>query len=592
MAIIRSVRDYIKHLETQPSHDEFINQLYGTTWQSLSLDQFRIEIRNAALALRSMGMKKGDRVAIYAYPSIRWTIVNIAIMAAGGVAVPMFINISEDNFKFQMKQTEAEILFIDGSHFLDIAYQNHLYESIKDEVKLTVAFNLTDKPHVMNYDDFVAHGERLNEGVPTLFETMLNENRPEDPCSIIYTSGSTGVPKGAEYSQLGIFAFFQSRFLEVGPKDKFLSFLPLAHIYGYVMNLICIHFGVSIYYLNDIKMIAQAAREIHPTIMILVPRLLEKLYSKFLSNIQSQGFMKKNLGLWAFDLAKNEEEDYLTKHLLHPIADVLIYSKMREVLGNNLRIVISGSAPLNPALNHFFLNIGVPIYEGYGMTECCPISLNQPGARKIGSVGIPINTYQVKTTEEGELLVKGDGIMLRYYKDPLKSAETITFDGWLKTGDKAVIDEDGYISIVGRIKELFKTSTGEFVAPVPIEHELIKVPLIESAVVIAEGRKFTTALLFPDKEVLKSLKITYHAENTTDEDFIKSDFIRQETQNLIDQINKGVNKCEQILDFRYVLDPLTVESGDLTPTLKIRREVIAKKYAKLIETMYKEEGDS
>lgn len=592
MTIIKSIRDYVKHLETQPTRDQYIYQLNGATWHSISLDQFRAEICNVALALRSMGMKKGDRVAIYAYPSIRWTIANIGIMAAGGVAVPMFINISEDNFKFQMEQTGAEFLFIDGSHFLDITYQNHLYDAVKEHVKVTIAFNLIDKPNVMNYDDFIAHGEKLSEGCPTLFDTILNENRPEDPCSIIYTSGSTGVPKGAEYSQLGIFAFFKSRFLEVGSKDKFLSFLPLAHIYGYVMNLICVHFGVNIYYLNDIKMIAQAAREIHPTIMILVPRLLEKLYSKFLSNIQSQGFMKKNLGLWAFGLAKHEEDDYLTKHLLQPIADVLIYSKMREVLGNNLRIVISGSAPLNPALNHFFLNIGLPIYEGYGMTECCPISLNQPGERKLGSVGKPLDIYQVKTSEEGELLVKGEGVMLRYYKSPDKSVETITFDGWLKTGDKAVIDEEGYIYIVGRIKELFKTSTGEFVAPVPIEHELIKAPLIESAVVIAEGRKYTTALLFPDKEVLKSLKITHHADNLSDEEFIKSDFIRQETKNLIEQINKGVNKCEQIMDFRYILEPLTVESGDLTPTLKIRREIITKKHAKLIESMYKEEGDS
>ncbi len=587
----RTIKEYLKRIEDNASHEKLLNYLYGTSWQSVSKEEMLAQVHSAALALRASGLKKGDPVAIYAYPSIKWTIANLAIIAAGGVAVPIFINISPDNFKFQIEQTEAKIIFIDGAHFTDITYQNNLYNENKHHFKTVVAMNATpDIP--LNYDKFLELGENLDRSYPELFEQMLNESNPDDTCSIVYTSGSTGIPKGAEYSQEGIFAFMGEHFFGINENDRFLSFLPLAHIYGYVMNLVSLLLNLSIYYLNDPKLLAQAAKEVHPTVMIVVPRLLEKLYAKLLSNIQNQGFMKKTLGLWAFQLANHEDEDYFTKHLLHPVADVLIYSKFREVLGSNVRIVISGSAPLNPVLNHFFNSVGIPIFEGYGMTEACPITLNQQDATRLGSVGRPLPIYQAKTSDEGELMFKGLGVMRRYYKDPKKTAEALTSDGWLKTGDKGTIDVDGYVYIVGRLKELYKTSTGEFVAPVPIEHELIKAPLIESAIVIAEGRKFTTALLFPDLEVVHSLKLAHNRADMSDEAFLNTEFIKTETRNLITEINKHVNKCEQIQDFRYIVIPLTIEAGELTPTLKIRREVVAKKYQKLIDSMYTEERDS
>jgi long-chain acyl-CoA synthetase len=587
----RTIKEYLKRIEANASHDKLLNYLYGTSWQSVSKEEMLAQVRSAALALRASGLNKGDAVAIYAYPSIKWTIANLAIIAAGGVAVPIFINISPENFKFQIEQTEAKIVFIDGAHFTDITYQNTLYNDNKARFKTVIAMNANPDIH-LNFDKFLELGENLDKSYPELFEQMLNESNPDDISSIVYTSGSTGVPKGAEYTQEAIFAFMGEHFFGINENDRFLSFLPLAHIYGYVMNLVSLLLNLSIYYLNDPKLLAQAAKEVHPTVMIVVPRLLEKLYAKLLSNIQNQGFMKKTLGLWAFQLANHEDEDYFTKHLLHPLADVLIYSKFRDVLGSNVRIVISGSAPLNPVLNHFFNSVGIPIFEGYGMTEACPITLNQQDCNRMGSVGRPLPIYQAKTSEEGELMFKGLGIMRGYYKDPRRTAETITSDGWLKTGDKGTIDADGYVYIVGRLKELYKTSTGEFVAPVPIEQELIKVPLIESSIVIAEGRKFTTALLFPDLEVVHSLKLAHNSANMTDDEFLNTDFIKTETRNLITEINKHVNKCEQIQDFRYIVTPLTIEAGELTPTLKIRREVVAKKYEKLIDSMYTEERDS
>lgn len=592
MEFVRTFKEYLGCVENHQNKDKVLNYLEGTAWQSYSIPELITLVRKAALGLHALGFKKGDTALIFAHPSSKWTIVDFAIKAIGGISVPVFINISPENFKFQADQTEAKFIFIDGSHVSDISYQKKVILENKEAFSSIISLNPT-LDYDFNFNKLIALGEKISELAPTLYETLLNEVKADDTACIIYTSGSTGTPKGAEYTHERILAFLKDHFFKISPSDRFLSILPLAHIYGYVMNLAAIYFNVQIYFINDVKMLSQAAKEIHPTIVIVVPRLLEKLYSKLLANIQNQGFMKKTLGTWAFELAKHDDghdQDYFTKHLMHSFADMLIYSKFREVLGGSIKIMISGSAPLSPLLQNFFNSIGIPIYEGYGMTEACPISLNQQETRKVGSVGLPLKIYDVKVSDEGELLVKGPGTMLRYYKNPEATKKSMTADMWLKTGDKAEIDSDGYIYIIGRIKEVYKTSTGEYVVPVPIEQELMKAPLIEMATVIAEGRKFTSVLLFPDKEVLQSIKKAHDAENQTDEAFLKSEFIQTETRNLITEINKHLNKWEQILEFRYIPTSLTVESGDLTPTLKIRRDIISKKYANLIDSMYNGEA--
>ncbi len=590
MEFIKTFKEYLKGIESHSQKEKALNFYDGTVWQSYSIPEMLLTIRRAALGLYALGLKKGDPVILLTHPSSKWTIMDFAIKAIGGISVPAFINISPENFQYQINQTEAKFLIVDGKHFTDISYQKQLILDNKERFKSIISLNPTSD-HNLDFDGLLEMGDRIHELSPTLFDKLLDDVKSEDTACIIYTSGSTGTPKGAEYTHERILAFLSCYFFGINPSDRFLSILPVAHIYGYVMNLATMRFNVQVYYINDVKMLSQAAKEIHPTIIIVVPRLLEKLYSKLLSNIQNQGFMKKTLGTWAFELAKHDEgtEDFFTKHLLHSFADMLIYSKFRDILGGSIRIMISGSAPLNRTLQTFFNSVGIPIYEGYGMTEACPISVNQQEHRKVGSVGLPLEIYEVKASEEGELWVRGKGTMLRYYKDPTATAKALTSDMWLKTGDKVVIDSEGYIFIVGRLKEVYKTSTGEFVVPVPIEQELIKAPLIEMAIVIAEGRKYTSVLLFPDKDVLSSIKKAHDSEAWSDEEFLRSEFIKIETQNLISSINKHLNKCEQIQDYRYVLAPLTVESGELTPTLKIRREVVSKKYAHLIDSMYPEE---
>ena len=305
------------------------------------------------------------------------------------------------------------------------------------------------------------------------------------------------------------------------------------------------------------------------------------------AKVHEAGYIKSKIGRWAFNLA-NREEDSLFKQMVHPVVDRLVYSTLRQALGGSLRIVVSGGAPLNPHLNHFYQGIGVPVTEGWGMTEGCPVTVNPPYKNKIGTVGIPFKGVEIHTTLEGEILVRGSLVMRGYYRNPELTAKAIDADGWLHTGDKGTIDEEGYLTLHGRLKDLYKTSTGEYVAPVPIEQAICKAPLIEMAMVIAEGRKFASCLLFPNKEVLDQLKAAQGMTHQSDEEFLASPFVKKEMDQLLENLNPHLNHWEQIRSYRFVPHPPTVEAGELTPTLKIRREEVAKKYYQLIDSMYLE----
>jgi long-chain acyl-CoA synthetase len=277
------------------------------------------------------------------------------------------------------------------------------------------------------------------------------------------------------------------------------------------------------------------------------------------------------------------------KNVMHRIADKIVYSHLRHELGGSIQAVICGGAPLNPHLNHFFHDIGIPIYEGWGLTEGCPITVNRPGANKIGTVGLPFKNCELKISPEGEVLVRGPLVMRSYYKNSEATSRALDAEGWLHTGDRGSIDAEGYLTLKGRMKEMYKTSTGEWVAPVPIEQMLCKAPLIEMAMVIAEGRKFVACLLFPNIEVLKSLKEAQGLVALTDEQFLNSEYVRREMKQLIEAVNKHLNHWEQIYAYCFISQALSIEEGEITPSLKLRRDVILKKYQHLIDAMYPEE---
>lgn len=585
MKKLSTIPDMLGLIEADYSEPNTLNTFVDHAWKSYSTQEMIQEVKYLALGLHNLGIKKGDRVGIISLPSAQWTICDLSIMTIGAVSVPLFANVSEENLRFIAGQTDLKATFISGQD----PWQH--YELHRKLFGQAISLDQDPPPKgVIPYTTLVAQGEALNREKPQLYEVLRHACKPEDLATIIYTSGSTGIPKGAEHTHYSLSSLLNVDVYQLDPKkDRYLSVLPLAHVYARALNFILLAWGVPISYYNDLKNLGPACKEIKPTVMVVVPRLLEKVYAKMLATIQQSSFIKRTIGRWAFDLANREEESSWTA-FCHPFAEKLVYHHLREALGGQLRVVLSGGAALDPHLYHFFLDIGIPVFEGYGLTEACPVTVNRINRTKIGTIGIPLGDLEVRTAGDGELLVRGSNVMRGYYKNPEETAQALDREGWLHTGDKATIDSDGFVTIIGRLKELFKTSTGEMVAPIPIEHALSNnAPFIEMAIVIADKRKFVSCLLMPNFTVLRALKAEKNMSDVTDEEFLNSFFIRSEMQKLLNRVNLHLNYWEQVRDYRFIPRDLTIASGELTPSLKIVRRVVETKYKDLIDSMYEKE---
>lgn len=583
MKAISTCVELLNHVEKNYQNPKAFNSRENDQWKSISTQEFVQLVKYLTLGLHDLGLKKGDRVGILAYSSPQWAIADMAIMMAGGVAVPLFANISDENFTYEVTQTDTKLIFVGGvEQWAVFNHHQHLFN------KAIAIGDFSKNPKTIAFAELIEKGKRLNAQQPDLYKTLQDAIQPTDLSTIIYTSGSTGVPKGVMLTQKNITCElnYDPYHWDIN-KDRYLSILPLEHVFGHSINLWVMLWGISIYYTNDYKNLGAIANEVKPTAIVVVPRLLEKVYARMVEKVHATNGLKHKLGMLGLKYARQTHSS-LTKTLLTPVLDKLVYSKFRDALGGKLRVVISGGAALDPILHHFFHEIGIPIYEGWGMTEACPVCVNIPSNIKIGTVGPVIAPHKLKITPEGEILVHGPLVMQGYYQNPEATALALDKDGWLHTGDRGKIDEKGRLKISGRMKELYKTSTGEYVAPVPIEQALSRDPLIESAMVVADGRKFASCLLFPNHDVMTRLKVQNHA-SLSDEAFLKSDFIGEVIKNLLEGVNTHLNHWEQIRAYQFVLKPLTIQDGELTPSMKIRREVVAKKYKQLIDAMYQEE---
>lgn len=579
---ISGVLDYVEHHYSSPSA---LNSLENDEWTPISTKSFLDQVRHLTLALVNLGVKKGDAVGILANPSPFWTIADLAIIMAGGVSVPLFANLSEENFIFEVAQTNLKVIFVEGHD------QWILYERNRHFFNTVITLDSKVKNKTITYEEALKLGELQENKNPELY-VQLGENQKEsDLASIVYTSGSTGVPKGVELTHGNLLGIAHVDVFQLRIKnDRYLSILPLAHIFGRALNLIMVAWGIDVYYFNDLKNLMNACQKVHPTILVVVPRLLEKVYTKIWLNARNAPPLKSKIALWALNLAEKPSKGVGNK-IQKALADRLVYSKLRNILGGSLRLMISGGAALNTQMAEFFTNIGFPLYEGWGMTEASTVAVNRFGKRKIGTVGIPVEGMQVKIdSRSGEILIKGPLVMRGYYRNPEATAAVLDADGWMKTGDKGVIDSDGFVSIVGRIKDIFKASTGEYIVPAPIEQELCRLPLVDMAMVIGEKKKFASCLLFPNLEVLQNLKKAHGMNDVSDEDFLNGDIVKREIGHYLEELNHHLNHWEQIHGFRFVPHQLTVESGELTPSMKIRKDVVMKKYQRYIDEIYHEEA--
>ena len=581
----RTLPGLLKYVETNFKNDCALGYKKADKWESISTQQVGETVRRLCMGLVEIGLKPGDKVGLVADPSPFWLMMDLAILGAGAISVPMFSNISHDNLQFEIKDSGMKFLYV-GSEQQYLAMKP-FFGTMQ---KIIVQPSGLGEGACVSYEKLLELGAKRQGNGGGDYLRLSEGINEQDTATLIYTSGSTGVPKGVELTHRNL--VFQvlaahKRFPLNPAKDKILSCLPLAHVFE---RMVCYYYfftGSSIYFAEDIKKVGENLRELHPTVITMVPRLLEKVHAKMQANVEmAQGF-KKFLGTKAWERA-HAKVPGSKDTTLDKIYDALVYKKMRQALGGSLEIAISGSAPLDANLAGFLLNIGIPIYEGYGLTEASPvISCNFPGHRKLGTVGLAFPGVEVKIADDGEILTRGPHVMRGYYNRPEETAKEIDKLGWLHTGDLGHFDAENYIKITGRKKELFKTANGKYVAPVPIEQAIASCKLVDMVMVIAEGKPFTTALIFPDFENLNVVKLEAGCDTMGSDAFLDSPQAKAAVQKTLDEVNAKLNHWEQVQKFVIIKTPITVDSGQLTPTMKIRRHIVMEKYRAEIDSMYR-----
>lgn len=582
MKEIETIWELVNSIDSSKNNPTALNAIEGDVWVHYSTKQLVFDAKRLAFMLLKRGLKKGEKVGILAQPSPFWTIADLAIALAGGISVPLFGNISSENFVYEVALANVRFLFAEGET------QWKLYLEHQNLFELVIAMDGREGADILSLYSALSEGEKHWDAHPNLLKEIGESSSPDDLLTILYTSGSSGMPKGVMLSHRNLLHLTNPPDLQWDQKkDLYLSILPLAHVFGRQLNFVMLRWGVSIYYLNDFSLFTKVCGELSPTLMIVVPRVLDKMYGALMAQaVSDRHRIRQKFMQWALSLAIRENQNWFQQSILHPIADYLVYRKIRKKIGERWRIIISGGAALNPMINRFFIRIGLPIYEGWGLSECSTTTLNRPGLNKIGTVGFSLPKIEVKVGKDNELLIRGPTVMLGYYRNQDETHKIIDEDGWLHTGDQGSIDEDGYVKITGRVKQQFKLSTGEYLSPLRIERILCQSPLIESAVVVGEKKKYAAALLFADPIVSEKMRKEHNLTHLSSKEFVESAPVQKELREAVDLVNARVNQWEQVVKYRLILQPLTVEGGELTPTLKIRRKVVLEKYAALIEEMY------
>ena len=564
----------------------------GGEWKSYSTKEFIEAVDQTSRALLELGVKHGDKVALISHNNrCEWNIMDHALLQIGAVDVPIYPTMTEADYEYIFNHSESIYCFVSNDELYDKV--SAVLDKCEHMKKVFTFEHYEGKNH---WSEVLALGaDQTRQGE---VEKARDAVKPEDLATIIYTSGTTGLPKGVMLSHKNVV----SNVIAATPRipglvkgeAKMLSFLPVCHSFERFIQYLYMYNGASIYFAESIETIKADLNYCQPTIFTAVPRLLEKFFDGIVANGTSAGGLKTKIFEWAVSLALQWEPEHANGGFYHwklGIADKLVFSKVRAALGmTEIKAVASGSAALQPRLARFFNGIGVPILEGYGLTETSPvISVNttaQPGMLRIGAVGKVIDGVEVKIAEDGEILAKGPNIMMGYYKQPELTAEVMTGD-WFHTGDIGVI-EDGFIRITDRKKEMFKTSGGKYVAPQLIENELKASHLIEQSMVIGSGRKFPSAICILNEPGVKEWCSRHNIKFTTIEEMAQNQQVRDRVWKDVERANAGFGKWEQVKKIIIDTDEFTVNNGCLTPTFKVKRKPILAKYEEQIEALYAE----
>jgi len=569
--------------------DAFAKNIDGQ-WIRYSSEDYIELATSVSYALLELGLEKGDRVATISQNRPEWNMMDMGIAQAGLVHVPIYPTISSAEQEYILNHCEAKVLCVSDAMLMKKI--KPVLEKVPS-LKAVYTYNeLEDEKHWM---ELVQLGKDVAEKQKPALHLIKDEIKPEDMLTIIYTSGTTGNPKGVMLSHHNMLSnTLASRpRLPIRHPEKAISFLPLCHVYERMVNYIYQINGIGIYYVENLAKIGDFVREIKPQIFNTVPRLLEKIYDNFIKKGKDLTGIKKIIYFWAVKVAhqyKKPGKNSWWYEKKQGLADKLIFKHWRAGLGNNIKIIVSGGSALQERLIRIFWAAGLPVYEGYGLTETSPvIAVNDPRSYdsvRFGTVGPILENLEVKIADDGEILCKGPSVMMGYYKDEEQTRETINEDGWLHTGDIGVLEDEIFLRITDRKKEIFKNSAGKYIAPQVIENIMKESSLIEQAMVVGENEKFTSALIAPNFDYLHFWATKHKVHFDDNKHLVEQKEVIARMQKEIHKVNKRLGQVEQIKRFRLVCDSWSPETGELSPTLKLKRKELYAKYDHILKEIY------
>jgi long-chain acyl-CoA synthetase len=584
-------------LEAVERHNkpDTVSEKRDDKWIRISATEFVRRVRHIALGLSELGIRAGDRVGLISENRPEWSIVDLAILSAGAVTVPIYTTQSVDQIRYILEDSGTRALMISGGRILKHARPG--FEGL-DGLQDIVVFDpkgVEELHHAVTLESVEARGATIDREDANAFGNLLGRGRAEDLATIIYTSGTTGEPKGVMLTHDNFISNVRSitTGLPIAPTDVSLSVLPLSHIFERTVFYVFCYVGVSVNYAASFDQVGEFLREVRPTIMTAVPRLFEKVYHRIVKKGMSAGGAKSKSFAWSLAVGQRvaELEDKkkrvpLSLRAKHAVADRLVFTKWREGIGGRLRYFVSGGAPLSPTLSYSFLGAGIKILQGYGMTETCIVCANRPEDNRVGSIGKPFKGIEVAIANDGEILVRGPNVMRGYYGHP-EATLAVMSDEWFATGDVGQIDDEGHIYITDRKKDLFKLSNGKYVAPQQIESLLKQSEFVNQVVVVGSSRKYPAALIVPDWEALKgALRAAGEALAENHKEIAQQPAAVKIVQRDVTTITAHLADYERVRRVILLPEEFSIDTGEMTPTLKVKRAVIDERYGEMIDEMY------
>lgn len=578
-----------RYKEKFPDKEDVFGVKRNGKWINFSAKDYISISYNISYGLLSLGVNRGDKIVTISSNQPEWNFVDMAISMAGAIHVPVFTSLSSDEYRHIVSHSEAKFIFVSDRSLYKV-----MREAVGQKIADEKIYSFDEIENVKNLKEIIRAGEDAAENYKDELEQIKNSITEEDFVTLIYTSGTTGESKGVMLSHKNLVQNFLAAadIFKMGPQDKYLSILPLCHVGGRLGNYQTQYSGSSLYYAESMGTIASNMKELKPTGFDAVPRILEKVYDNVIAQGKKLKGIKKTLFFWAVDLGlkyKQESRSSWWYKQRLKVADKLIFSKWRDALGGNIRLVGCGGAALQPRLERIFWACGIKILNMYGLTETSPIITinrqNDPDL-KLGTVGVLIDGVQLKIADDGEILCKGHDVMIGYYKNEELTKQAIDSDGWFHTGDVGYLDEGRFLVITDRKKEIFKLSSGKFIAPQKLENKIKESRCIDQVMVVGEGEKFASAIISPNINFIKEWCEKNNHKFISKEEIVQKPEIHALIQEEIKLFNKNFSKSERIFRFKLVPDEWSPNTGELSPTLKLRRRYIIKKYKVLIDQIY------